>query len=135
MGMTKLGVKSCLLMSRIAHAITKIPRKGTEEREFGSLGFGQKYTSMISTKTGSGREQGSLLVSQKPHRRLYLHPLLRGSNKRGWQDEGGGTNAAGKCLLINQIAYERTETARNGKKERELWILVRNKHFNKMGSV
>jgi hypothetical protein len=91
---------------------------------------------MISTKTGSGgREQGSLLVSQKPHRRLYLHPLLRGSNKRGWQDEGGGTNAAGKCLLINQIAYERTETARNGKKERELWILVRNIHFNKMGSV
>ena len=51
------------------------------------------------------------------------------------QDEGGGTNAAGKCLLINQIAYERTETARNGKKERELWMLVRNKHFNKMGSV
>ena len=91
---------------------------------------------MISTKTGSGgREQGSLLVSQKPHRRLYLHPLLRGPNKRGWQDEGGGTNAAGECLLINQIAYERTETARNGKKERELWILVRNKHFNKMGSV
>jgi len=44
MGMTKLGVKSCLLMSRIAHAIIKIPRKGTEEREFGSLGFGQKYT-------------------------------------------------------------------------------------------
>ena len=121
-------------MSRIAHAITKIPRKGTEERELGSLVFGRKYTSMISTGSG-GREQGSLLVSQKPHRRLHLHPLLRGSNKRGWKDEGGGTNAAGEYLLINQMAYERTETARNRKKERELWILVRNMHFNKMGSV